>query len=187
MPRTAKHLRRCAQEYDGLMDLHPLFVHFPVALLTVYAVLETFRRWTPAEGWRTTRAVLVIVGTAFSFISLSTGEAAEHAFGKPELHDVLEMHSLLANVSTWIFAVLAASYVLTNPRVRSTVTRAPAFARRPLEALARVAGSILRTPVSIAAAIVGFACLSLVGALGGILAYGPDFDPITSAVYRLLF
>lgn len=169
------------------MDLHPLFVHFPVALLTVYAALETIRRWTPAEGWRTARAVLVVVGTAFSFVSLSTGESAEHAFGKPELHDVLEMHSLLANVTTWIFAMLAASYLLTNPQVRSTIARAPAFTRRPLEALARIGGNILRTPVSIVASIVGFACLGLVGALGGILAYGPDFDPITNAVYRLMF
>jgi uncharacterized membrane protein len=169
------------------MDLHPLFVHFPVALLTVYAVLEIIRHWTPGEGWRTARALLVIVGTAFSFASLATGEAAEHAFGKPELIDVLETHSIVANVTTWIFAILAASYLLTSLWVRSSIARGPSFLARPFGILSRIASTILRTPISIIAAILGFLAMGLVGALGGILAYGPDFDPITSAVYRLLF
>ena len=169
------------------MDLHPLFVHFPIALLTVYAVLEIIRRWTPGEGWRLARAVLVVVGTAFAFVSLSTGEAAEHAFGKPELFDVLETHSLVANVATWIFAFLAACYLVTSPAIHGIARRAPPFVSSVLRKLEIVGGAVLRTPLADAAAILGFLAMGLVGALGGILAYGPDFDPITSAVYRLLF
>ncbi len=169
------------------MDLHPLFVHFPVALLTVYAVLETIRRWTPADGWRTARAVLVIVGTAFAFVSLSTGEGAEHAFGKPDLVDVLETHSLVANVATWIFAFLAACYLVTSPAAHGLARRAPSSVGSALRKLDVAGRTVLRTPLADLAAILGFLAMGLVGALGGILAYGPDFDPITSAVYRLLF
>lgn len=33
----------------------------------------------------------------------------------------------------------------------------------------------------------GLLLITLTGALGGIIAYGPDIDPVASFVYRLLF
>ena len=169
------------------MDLHPLFVHFPVALLTVYAFLEVIRRWTPAEGWRLARTILVVTGTAFAFVSLSTGEGAEHAFQKKELFNVLELHSLMATVSTWTFAILAICYIVSIESIQSLSARGPLKVRAAIAKITAIAGFVRRSVIADCLAILGFITLGLVGALGGILAYGPDFDPITHAVYSLLF
>lgn len=169
------------------MDLHPLFVHFPIALLTLYAVLEILRPWIRGEGWQTTRALLVIVGTISAFVGLSTGEGAEHAYRNTTLHNVLEIHSLLAAITTWCFACIAACYAVSLPFVTRMNIRAPKPVQSSINFSQKLASVILGTPIVTVLAILATGGLMLVGALGGILVYGPDFDPITSTVYRMFF
>ncbi|HRH93384.1 MAG TPA: hypothetical protein PKV72_02525 [Candidatus Peribacteria bacterium] len=173
------------------MNIHPLVVHFPIALLCLYSALEVVKHFTKAPYWTQVRAVLVITGTAGAFASLQTGEIAEELFGATagsQAHDVLEMHSLFATVTTWVYAVLAASYVLLwlkqNPSVRKLV---PQAAVPPLRYLVSIAKIVLRTPIAPILAVLGFVGLGIVGALGATLVYGPDFDPMTSLVNKMLF
>jgi hypothetical protein len=53
--------------------------------------------------------------------------------------------------------------------------------------IVRIAKTILTTPIAPILAILGFVGLSIVGALGATLVYGPDFDPATSLVNKMLF
>ena len=169
------------------MDLHPLFVHFPIALLTLYSFLEVIRRFTKNEHWVKVRAVLVIAGTIGAFVSLSSGEIAEKLFGDRTLHNLLEAHAIAANATTWIYAILAVSYLILW--LQQTTAHPPLLQR--ILGKARLgeplASKILGTPVAPALAALGFIGLSLTGALGAILVYGPQFDPVTSLVYNLLF
>ena len=169
------------------MDLHPLFVHFPIALLTLYSFLEVIRRFTKNEHWVQVRAVLVIAGTIGAFVSLSTGKRAEQLFGDRTLHDILEAHAIAANATTWIYAVLAVSYLILW--LQQTTTHPPLLQR--ILGKARLgeplAAKVLGTPVAPVLAVLGFLGLSLTGALGAMLVYGPQFDPVTSLVYNLLF
>jgi len=169
------------------MDLHPLFVHFPIALLTLYSFLEVIRRFTKSEHWVQVRAVLVIAGTIGAFVSLSTGERAGQLFGDRTLHDILEAHAIAANATTWIYAVLAVSYLILW--LQLTTTHPPLLQR--ILGKARLgeplAAKVLGTPVAPVLAVLGFLGLSLTGALGAMLVYGPQFDPVTSLVYNLLF
>ena len=170
------------------MDLHPLFVHFPIALLTLYSALEVVRRFTKASYWMPLRAVLVVVGTLAAFVTLSTGEGAEELFKENEFRDVLELHSLLATVTTWLYAILAISYLLLwMARHTSFLQLLPKALERPAALLLRIASFIVDTPIAIVLAILGFLGLLLVGSLGAILVYGPAFDPVTSLVYKVLF
>ncbi len=173
------------------MNLHPIVVHFPIALLCLYSFFEVIQRWTKAPYWTQVRAVLVIAGTIGAFASLQTGEVAEHLFGATpgsQTHNVLEMHALFAKITTWAYAVLAFSYLVLwlkeNPSVRKLI---PKNAASPLRIVVRVARTILTTPIAPILAILGFVGLSIVGALGATLVYGPDFDPATSLVNKMLF
>lgn len=172
------------------MNIHPLVVHFPIALLCLYSFLEVIKYFTKAPYWTQVRAVLVITGTIGAFASLQTGEIAEELFGATagsRTHDVLEMHSLFATITTWLYAVLAVSYLLLwlkqNPSVRKLV---PQAAVAPLRFVLALAKFILHTPIAPILAVLGFVALGIVGALGATLVYGPDFDPMTSLVNKML-
>ncbi|UPA22256.1 hypothetical protein K8942_04365 [Candidatus Peribacteria bacterium] len=169
------------------MDLHPLFIHFPIALLSVYSFLELIRYFAAGARWTHTRGVLVITGVIGAFMSLSTGETAEHLFKKAELHAVLEIHSLLANVTTWVYAILAAAYLLLWLQGTTLLQSVPQGFRTPISIGMRIASVITSARIAPVLATLGFLGLLMVGSLGAILVYGPDFDPVTSFMYRLFF
>lgn len=174
--------------YNTNMDLHPLFVHFPIALLCLASFLELTRRFVKnTSSWAHVRTVLYVTGTLGAFVALSTGEGAEHLFQNRDLRPVLHMHSLIANVTTWIYAVLALGYLLPWLEESFFVKRLPVSIKRPYDAVASFANILTRTPLSDVLAVLGFLGLLFVGALGAILVYGPDFDPITRLVYGMLF
>jgi uncharacterized membrane protein len=169
------------------MNLHPLFVHFPIALLTVYSIFEVLKHVTKGAQWLHIRAVLVVTGTIGAFISLSTGEQAEHLFNDASMRNVLKMHSLFADSTTWIYAVLAVSYIVHVYASNLVLQKIAKILPKPFAILSTIARKILTTPLATILAIVGFIGLSFVGALGAILVYGPNFDPMTAFVYTLLF
>ncbi len=164
--------------YNARMNIHPLVVHFPIALLTLYSVLEVTRRWTKQNYWKPMRAVLVCVGTFGAFMSLQTGEIAEHAYGSG-MNNVLETHSTMANVTTYVYAFMAAMYVLDVLEARGYL--------KSVAWLTSIKNTVLRSPLADVFAIIGFVALGLVGALGGILVYGPEADFVTSLVYKAFF
>jgi uncharacterized membrane protein len=106
--------------------LHPLVVHFPIALLLVAplfvlagALLE-FRR--PGQGRSSLVAALVLValGTAGTFAATATGEAAGKVTERSDLVDAaLEHHESLAETTRSVFAVLTAllATILFLPRL----------------------------------------------------------------------
>jgi hypothetical protein len=113
---------------------------------------------------------------------------------KPTLADtelmlmpVLELHSLLANVTTIVFAILAGAYVIDLLSTKNVWERLKLVPQRARIFLERVAHIILRTPLTYILVIIALTTLSLVGALGGILVYGPDMDPVTKIVYWMFF
>ena len=96
--------------WDGL---HPLIVHFPVALLLVAPLFVLL-----ALVWRAHRRglllaalLLMVLGTASTFIAVSTGEAAgKLADRSPEVTAVLSHHEELAESTRTAFTVLTAVF-----------------------------------------------------------------------------
>lgn len=104
--------------WDGL---HPLIVHFPIALLLVaplFVVLGMSLRRGRPFFWAA--LLLMAIGTAGTFLAVSTGEAAgKLAERTPQINAVLEHHEELAERTRVGFAVLTAIFaaILVLPRV----------------------------------------------------------------------
>ena len=176
------------------MNIHPLFVHFPIALLAIYAIMELIHtdRLNHSDTYAAIKGFLVIVGTLAAYVTLSTGELAEGLLlaNSPELAKLVETHSAFAGASTAIFSVLAISYAIKF-FMDSTYAQAPVLASGPLS---RVWGAMLWYSRAIREnvlgqmlALAGIICITITGALGAAIVYGPDADPIVSFIYGLFF
>jgi len=97
--------------WDGL---HPIIVHFPIALLLIapiLIVLGVIFYNKNGKAFLVSAFVLMLVGTIAAFIATSTGEAAgELAERIPGVEPVLENHEELAETTRNIFAALTAVF-----------------------------------------------------------------------------
>lgn len=112
---------------DGL---HPLVVHFPIALLlSVPVFIVAAMAWkSQSKGMLLAALMLAAMGTVFAALAVTTGEATErHAEAIPAAKSTLERHEDLAelarNLSIGFTAVLAAATVVYVSRAERTSRR----------------------------------------------------------------
>ncbi|MGA9964051.1 MAG: DUF2231 domain-containing protein [Terriglobales bacterium] len=117
--------------------LHPLIIHFPIALLLVAPIFIVVGAvLTPAKGrsYLIAAMVLLLVGTAAVFVAVETGEAAgKLAERTPGMEQVLETHESLAEGTLAVFSVLsviflallAVPWLLNRADTRLTTTILP--------------------------------------------------------------
>ena len=90
--------------------LHPLVIHFPIALLLVVPFLIVVGALVPPERGRAILYValaLMIAGTLGTFLAVATGEAAGRiAERTPQIDAILEHHEQLAEATRVAFSVL---------------------------------------------------------------------------------
>jgi uncharacterized membrane protein len=96
--------------WDGL---HPLIIHFPIALLIVAPILVLLGIVLPRKGrtFLISAFVLMALGTLAAYVASSTGEAAgELAERIAAVEPVLEQHEELAETTIIVFSVLTAVF-----------------------------------------------------------------------------
>lgn len=166
------------------MNIHPAFVHFPIALLIVYAVLECIRPSYVMKhrSWHDIKAAFVILGTLSAFAALSTGEMAEENLQGSQ-HQLVELHSFFATASTWIFAILAVAYLIALVTEHVSALSSHSW----WKTISGIGAFIEKPFIAISLALLGIVSLTITGALGGALVYGPDVDPIVSFIYHLFY
>lgn len=146
------------------MNLHPILVHFPIALLTIYALLECVRSKRAMEIMHAfhVKGTLVIIG--------ALGAAAAYATGPEKMARSLvgQMHQKFATATLIIFSIIALAYLWEWfwPSKHSN------FMMRPY--------------IIIPLAIIGLVAVTITGGLGGALVYGTHFDPFLAPVFKFL-
>jgi uncharacterized membrane protein len=105
--------------------LHPLIVHFPVALLLVAPLFIMIGALLQPEKGRVylfSALILMALGTSAVFMALETGEAAAKLTERtPEINTVLEHHEQLAETTRMAFSALTvifAAIILLPGRLR---------------------------------------------------------------------
>jgi uncharacterized membrane protein len=83
-----------------MLNLHPLFVHFPIGLWTGALVFELIAVMRSSEEWHKTATRLLYLGTLFGLAAAGTGLLAEKSVMEmgPE-HDILEIHETLMYIT----------------------------------------------------------------------------------------
>ena len=103
--------------------LHPLIVHFPIALLLVtplFILMGVLLRREKGPVYLFSALILMALGTGAVFIALETGEAAgKLAERTPEINAVLEHHEELAEETRMAFSLLTVVFaaILLLPRL----------------------------------------------------------------------
>lgn len=171
------------------MNVHPIFVHFPIALLTIYALMEIVRLpiFTRQPWWFYTKAVLLFVGVIAGKVAELTGNIAAEAYRGTSAQALVKMHETFAQASVFIFGVLAAAYLIAWGRHENIRAKLPAGLQKIWNALEAVERTIFCAPVLMLLALAGLMVITITGALGGALVYGPNVDPVVSFVYHLFF
>ncbi len=167
------------------MNIHPLFVHFPIALLLVYSFFEIIRirSWQQAPWIIPVKRITLLIGVLFSFISLNTGELAEHNLSDPALLRIVEKHSLFATTATYIYVALLVAYLTEVLVSQKWWGRVPRVIQTFLLWYARVP---LSSRVRLFLAFAGAIAITITGALGGAMVYGPTVDPVVWFVYKTI-
>ncbi len=100
-----------APPWEGM---HPLVVHFPIALLMVSPILILIGLlWARHRTGMLTAALIVMaLGTLESFVAVATGEAAGQFVDRsvPAIEQVLEEHEELGETTRNVFTALTVVY-----------------------------------------------------------------------------
>ncbi len=158
------------------MDLHPVLVHFPIALLTVYAGIEVVRfpKLVKQTWWLPLKSAFVILGSLASLFTFITGWLLKQAAEKTgSLSPVMAAHFHFALYTVIVFGVLAVAHVigLTKQYWAKSIIDCAEFVLRPY--------------VAIPLALLGLFCITATGALGAAMVYGPNIDPAVQFFYNL--
>lgn len=104
--------------------MHPIVVHFPIALLLIAPLFLLFAAFRPKATPTALAALsLLILGTGFLFLAVATGEAAEdQAEAVSAAKATLQRHEELAEIARPVFlgftvlyaGVVAASLILKD-------------------------------------------------------------------------
>lgn len=163
-------------------NIHPIFVHFPIALLFLYSLIKLipFEKWFPKVSWKQIENVLLLVGVLGAFVALSTGEIAEHLVQPNQ--QLVDIHSMFASIATLFYCLLILGEVLSFltpsiiPKLNSPkVTNFFVYIQKILTS----------SFVSKSLALLGLIAISLTGLLGGAMVYNTTADPMTGIILHM--
>ena len=177
------------------MNIHPLFVHFPIGLLVVYSLLEICAYFWPAlrrQAWLFgVEAFLLFTGVLAAFVALITGGIAEDIIRHTNSYAfILKVHSPIAVLTTILYLILATAYLIrmfdTNGWGNRTVGLNRPFIRI-WNFKKYVTYLILDTWLLPVLALLALLGMIVTGALGAAIVYGPNADPFVSFIYHLFW
>ncbi len=163
------------------LNIHPIIVHFPVALLTLYALIELipFAVVRKNKSVQVIKLFLLFIGEMGAVAAGLTGSLASHGSKtNPDIRypNVIHTHSAFAQLTFIVFGLITLLYIsqLLNQYYKKVSV--------PELIVTLSTYYWVLAPL----ALIGITTLTITGALGGVVVYGPDLDPFTHFVYQLL-
>ena len=166
------------------MDLHPIIVHFPIAILTLWSLIEIVRpsRLLPQVSWASISAFLLVTGFLTALAALFTGDIA--AGGIPSA--LTGMHEQFAQLSVILYGLFVLDFVF--PFVLRMLVQI--FSTSFYGGVVRIVRMYERLfqmrMVRLMLASIALASLVVTGMLGGVMVYGPDIDPLAPFILSVL-
>jgi uncharacterized membrane protein len=151
------------------MNLHPIVIHFPIALLTLYSVLELVRvkKVLDQPYWFYVKAVLVMTGSLGTILGVATGVMLVGSI-TAEGPKIFMLHKYFGLGTLLLSVVSAGAYVFGWFRPN------------------RFSNFILRPRVVVTLAFLILVFVTITGGLGGGMTRGTNFDPLMAPIFKLL-
>ena len=165
------------------MNVHPLIVHFPIACLVLYSLLEIGTVCFPrrAEKRKNTKLFLLFVGTLGTRAALQSGEVASDLYGGGSR--LIETHEDFAEKTYSVYGILSIHYLIWLLLLTDWVQKmVPTAVVTHIQTI--ITWKYMKYIVALIA-IIGMTLLSITGALWWAIAHGPDTDPVARIVYDL--
>jgi hypothetical protein len=164
-------------------DIHPIVVHFPIALLFLYSVIKILPldKWLPRVSWRDIERFLLFIGVIGAFIARTTGEMI--GGDAPSGNKLLEMHELFASITLWLYGILLVGeiFAIFNGSFIAKLNIAP------LSKIGNLIEKIICNKyLSILIAILALVSITVTGMLGGVMVHGLSADPFAPMVLNML-
>ncbi|MEE4198676.1 MAG: DUF2231 domain-containing protein [Bacteroidales bacterium] len=106
-----------------MIPLHPIIVHFPVALLIsalLFAVLALIVK-TKGEKFKEVFKWNLFLGSFASLLAVISGLIEEKTLVHNDaIHEILKVHELLGYITTGIFVVLSLWLIIRNSKLKGT-------------------------------------------------------------------
>ncbi len=153
-------------------NLHPLFVHFPIALLVVYSFIKILpmAKFFPRVAWNHIERFLLVAGIAGGSLALFTGEIAEELVNPDR--KLVETHEFFANLSIWLYGVLLAGEILS-------------FLNLQYVYVLKLKNLLMNRVFSGIVALIALGSITITGILGGVMVYGTSADPLAGILLKL--
>lgn len=163
------------------MNLHPLIVHFPIAILTIYSISEfiTHKKLLKTDFWFYFKAILVILGVIFSIIAVITAGNINS--------NLNESYNFWLNKTTIVFGIIALAYsIVWIDKLEKLSFNYGTLIEKFWRLITKLSRLILRKRwIIIILAIIGFILLLITEALSELIVYG-NINPLTFIVNKIL-
>ncbi len=125
--------------FENVLNVHPLFIHFPIALTCTALLFEVLYFTRKSDQWRLTATALIYLAALSAVVTVITGYRAADILGHDAPgHDLVHGHRDIMLWFTGILVVLAAANAfLSRPPLADKVPIWPKLGR-PLLLLAAV-------------------------------------------------
>lgn len=167
-------------------NYHPLFVHFPIALLTLYSLLELLpdAYLRKIKGF-TISLFLLLIGVISSWPAYLSGEGAEDL--KPNMQHVIDKHETFASLTIWLYTASLIIYILNTPLAQEKISKFLGQTSDTLTIFKKISSFLYSKFIRVLLALSALIAISITGALGGAITHGPDVDFVVEFVYNLFF
>lgn len=164
-------------------NYHVILVHFPIALFTLYSIIEILRfRALREPNWFHVKTVVVIAGSIMSVFTILAGVAIKQQFTTdPQGAQLVNTHAGFALTTSIWFGIIALSYLV------AWLSRNGVFKKPGMLRFAAKIQSALTSNFMILMALIGLGLITFTWALGGSIAFGPASNPVSDFVYHLFF